>query len=159
MQPNQSEMLSTEIEYALPQETKFALAENHFLSMDWKGEHYERVFATCLFPLTKPTEFISIIDGDKKEVCLIRQLSDLEQSQQQILQVFLTNYYNRPQITQIFKIKAKTNHYIMVVDTNQGRREIVVESSRMGIFKVVGNETIYLADISGNNYWKKAKQK
>jgi len=152
MQPNQSELLSAELDYALPEETKFALAENHFLSMDWKGVHYERVFATCLFPLTKPKELISVLDGDKKELCLIRQLSDFHEEQQQVLSAFLANHYNRPKIVQIKQIKVKTNHYILVAVTNQGKQEIVVESSRMGIFKVIGNETIYLADISGNNY-------
>ena len=139
--------------FVSPKDVKFDLRDNYFLSMDYNEKHYERVFAVNLFPLSKKDEYISVLDEDKKEICLIKDIKEFSDKQKEIVLNFISGYYNRPEIIKIEWVKSKTNNYVLKVITNFGPREVVVESSKMGIFKVVKNEVIYIKDVSGNNYY------
>ena len=71
------------------------------------GEVYTELEPIRLFPLSGLTRYISLLDAEKKEVAIIRDLDRLDEASRNAVAGCLEEYYLIPKITAVLSIEEK----------------------------------------------------
>ncbi len=125
------------------------------LTVDGKTEEFERVVAVRCFPVTNPTEFVSIREPDSKkkgrgkEIGMIRRMADMPAEAQQLLTEELDRRYFTPEILKITSMKEKFGYSYWDVDTTAGKVTFVLNNPFHNI-RVLEDESVFINDIDGN---------
>ena len=102
------------------------------------------------FPLTMPWRFIILIDENDREVGLLRDLGDLDETSMKVLKDELERVYFIPKIKKIHRIKEEFGVLIWETETDKGPRRFEVTSRRD--VKKMGKRRIIVRDADGNLY-------
>jgi len=102
------------------------------------------------FPLTMPWRYIILIDENNREIGLLRDIKDLDDSSRKILKEELEKIYFIPRITKIRRIKEEFGVLIWETETDKGPRRFEVTSRRD--IKKIGKRRIIIRDADGNLY-------
>ena len=102
------------------------------------------------FPLTMPWRYIILIDENNREIGLLRNIKDLDDSSRKILKEELEKIYFIPKITKIQRIKEEFGVLIWETETDKGPRRFEVTSRRD--IKKIGKRRIIIRDADGNLY-------
>ena len=102
------------------------------------------------FPLTMPWRYIILIDENNREIGLLRDIKDLDDSSRKILKEELEKIYFIPKIKRIRRIKEEFGVLIWETDTDKGPRRFEVTSR--GNIKKIGMRRIIIRDADGNLY-------
>jgi len=103
-----------------------------------------------VFPLTRPWRYIILIDEKDKEIGLIRNIEDLDESSMKTLKDELERVYFIPKIKKIYQIKEEFGVLIWETETDKGPRRFEVTSRRD--VKKMGKRRIIVRDADGNLY-------
>jgi hypothetical protein len=103
------------------------------------------------FPLSMPDQYISVREGEKIEIGLIRKLTDLNAEQRQIIEEELKRRYVIPIITKVHRIKERFGVVDWSVDTNRGRRDFTTRDMRENVTRPSPGRYV-LTDVDGNRY-------
>lgn len=90
-----------------------------------------------VFPLSKPQEYLSIQDGEGKEVAVLRSLSELDQDSRKVIEEELDRRYFTPQITKIHRLRQEAGMWRFEVETTRGPSEFYVRNWRDSAFELV----------------------
>lgn len=102
------------------------------------------------FPLTMPWRYIILIDKNDREVGLLRDLGDLDETSMKVLKDELERVYFIPKIKKIHRIKEEFGVLIWETETDKGPRRFEVTSRRD--VKKMGKRRIIVRDADGNLY-------
>ena len=102
------------------------------------------------FPLTMPWRCIILIDENDKEIGLLRDVKELDESSMKVLKEELERVYFIPKIKKIRQIKEEFGVLIWETETDKGPRRFEVTSRRD--VKKMGKRRIIVRDADGNLY-------
>lgn len=90
-----------------------------------------------VFPLSDPDHFLSIIDGESKEVAILKTLDGLDASSHELLAGEIDRRYFTPRILRIVSLKQEAGMWKFVVDTQRGDAEFFVRNWRDSAVELV----------------------
>ena len=143
-----------DLNYFDPKELSFSLSDTGILSLDWKGTRYDAVLLTRLFPFQNPEEFLSVsgeVEGEPKELGILRKLSALSPEQQELLRGYLKYKYFIPRIEKIGKVEEKLGYVYMDVTTVLGAKTICIADVTSNVRQLEGamNKILAYRDLIG----------
>ena len=115
------------------------------------GEPPRAVSATRCYPITHPTQWIVLHDGDQEEIGLIADAADLPADSRKALESELQRTYILPRITAIHEIVDRHSIPAWRVDTDRAPRELEIASSRRDI-RFLGEGRVLIRDAEGNHF-------
>jgi hypothetical protein len=103
------------------------------------------------FPVSARLQWINILDGKNKEVCLIEDPAALDPESRRLVEEELERFYREANILRIHAIKQEYRTLFWDVYTDRGRRDFVVKWSSDTVFWRDANELL-LVDIDTNRF-------
>lgn len=100
------------------------------MSCSISGTEHKNVHLLRAFPLSSPSEFISIRDKDHVELGVIENLAGLDPASRKIAEDELTRRYFTPAITKIKALKSDASMWWFDVDTTRGPSDFYVRNWR-----------------------------
>jgi hypothetical protein len=89
---------------------------------------YPKVSLYQSAPLSKPGEFLSLLESKSEEIALVRRLDDLTPESRAIAEVELRRRYLTAKVTAITHVKQDFGVTYWHVQTDRGERDFVVQS-------------------------------
>ena len=108
-----------------------------------------RVF--CSFPLSRPDVYISLRDGENRELGLIEKLHDLDRASRQVAEEEIERRYFLPEITAVYRVQGHFGTYDWEVETDRGRRAFLVRGRGENIVRIPPH-LVVITDVLGNRY-------
>ncbi len=112
---------------------------------------YDRIFLHRAFPFDFPYAYISVLDGDSKEIGIIQEIDALGEENAAMLRAELDRKYYTPVIRQILSVKDKFGYSYWKVKTDEGEIEFTCRDTFSSLLKV-GGTRIFVNDIDGNRF-------
>lgn len=129
--------------------------KNGFLAVKIKGEEEicsDRVFLHRDFPFELLWEYISVIDGDSKELGLIYNIADFDKETEAMLKKELERKYYSPVITKIEALKERYGFSYWTAVTAEGRTiEFTIQDTFRHITRI-GEDKCVITDVDGNRF-------
>lgn len=115
------------------------------------GECFEKLEPRRLFPVSRNDEYITLLTSDGKEVAVIRNISDLDDSSAEVIANSLKDYYLVPFITEILSITEKNGTLSWTVQTNRGKKTFDIRNRNHDI-RVYPDGCVRIRDSHDNRY-------
>ena len=144
------------------QNAKFTRSQGNLVSLtlkkdDGEEEFFERVVVLRAFPITNPSEFLSVREPDSKkmgrgkEIGMIRYMSDFDEATQKLLLEELDRRYFSPQILKIHSVKEKFGYSYWDSKTTAGHVTFILNNPFSNI-RLFEDGRIFINDIDGNSF-------
>ena len=157
MENNEKTLLSDviKIEYANGNNAVFE-DKNGIIKMKYKPNNaeekeYDRVFLHRSFPNETADKYISVLNRDGNEICMIRDINEFDDETKKLLLRELKRKYHVFTIKKISSVKEKYGYSYWCVTDETGEREFTVQDTYKSITKIT-SDRIYVTDIDGNRY-------
>ncbi len=115
------------------------------------GTVTENLEPRCLFPLSDPEKYLTLLDKDEREVALVRDLSEVDEASAAALRVCLAEHYRIPQITAVLATEEKFGKLTFEVETDYGKTSFTVRSRHTDI-KSTKKGRVLMRDSNDNRY-------
>ena len=112
---------------------------------------YNRVFLHRAFPFENPDEYISIVDKNAAEIAIIRDITDVGESEREYIRSELDRKYYTPKIKKILSMKERFGFSYWKVETDSGEKNFTMQDTYRGIIKLDMGR-VFLTDVDGNRY-------
>ena len=112
---------------------------------------WPRIYLHRAFPFDMADKYISVLDKDKKEIGLIRDIHEFDPETQKLLTEELERKYYAPVVTKIYSVKERYGFSYWVVDTSSGRMSFTLQDTYRSLLKA-GKDRIFIIDMDGNRY-------
>ena len=112
---------------------------------------FPRVFLHRAFPFENPYEYISVLNGDNREIGFIRTLDELRAEDIPLVKDELERKYYTPTVTKILSMNERFGFSYWTVETEAGERTFTMQDTYRSIHRVSGTH-IFLNDVDGNRY-------
>ncbi len=115
----------------------------------------ERIFLSRAFPFDMPFEYISVLDGDKKEIGFIRSIDDFDEAQRALLINELETKYYTPTIKRILSVKERYGFSYWKCECEFGEKSFTLRDTFRSIIRTYTNEgktRVFILDVDGNRY-------
>src|SRR5215211_6781588 len=112
------------------------------LHLDLGGTAYRNVVVTCAFPLSLPLRFLSVRNADNNEIGMIKDASELDAENQQIVTEALERHYLMPLIQRVLRVKERFGTLDWEVMTNRGPRAFTTRDLRENVVHPVPGRTL-----------------
>lgn len=89
-----------------------------------------------VFPLSRPNEFLSLLDGAGKEIAVLRTTEGLDPESAHVFAQELDRRYFTPVITQIVELEQESGMWRFKVKTTRGDTEFFVRNWRDNAFEI-----------------------
>ena len=116
------------------------------------GRTFENLEPRRLFPVTNVQKYITLLDGDEREVALIRDLADLDEASREALEACFGEFYRVPLITRILEIRARFGSLTFTVETNCGGPVTFRIRNRHSDVKMLRSGRVLVCDANDNRY-------
>lgn len=144
-----------------PENAKFFRSEGGLISLslttDGKTETFERVVVIRSFPITNPSEYISVKEPDTRqkgrgeEIGLIVDLNIFDSETVALINEELARRYFTPIILKIYSMKEKYGYTYCEADTSAGRASFVLNNPSNNI-RTLEDGRVLITDTDGNRY-------
>ena len=124
--------------------------KNNFLYIKY-GEKEQRVFLCRQFPFELEWEFISVMDAEKQEIGIVRNVQDFEAETEALLREELARRYYSPVILRIHSSKERYGFSYWKVDTKEGTVSFTLHDTYRSIIRA-GENRIIMMDVNGNRF-------
>ena len=104
-----------------------------------------------LFPVSVADQYITLLDGEGVEQCVIRALADLPQASQAVLRAALDDYYLVPHIKRIISSSEKYGTLRWTVETERGIKSFDIRNRNHDI-RVNRDGSVRVRDADDNRY-------
>jgi hypothetical protein len=142
---------TTELRYFAPGEVRFARRAGR-LDMEVANEAtHLGVIVARAFPMTNPRRHISVSDRDRKELGLIRALTELDTDSHHLVEAELARRYLLPTITAVYRVNERFGTLDWHVLTSHGERRFTTRHLRDNL-AVPSPGRYLLTDVDGNRY-------
>ena len=82
--------------------------ENNLVNLETAGgERFEKLEPRRLFPVSRASNYITLLDEDGVEVAIIKSLMDLNKPSLEVIEYSLNDYYLVPHIQRILSVSEK----------------------------------------------------
>ena len=126
--------------------------ENNLVTLTLaSGETFESLEARRLFPVTRPDEYITMLNTEGVEVAVIRNIADLNEASRAAVTYSLNDYYLVPHIQRIISITEKYGTLHWVVETERGIKEFDIRNRNHDI-KAFRSGCVRVRDSDDNRY-------
>ena len=126
--------------------------ENNLVTLTLgSGEKFEGVEPRRLFPVSRPTSYISLLDSEGKEIAVVREISDLTPDSAAVLRESLDDYYLVPRITKIISKGEKYGTLRWTVETDRGIKSFDIRNRNHDI-KLYPSGKVRVRDSDDNRY-------
>ena len=126
--------------------------ENNLVTLTFAdGETYNRLEPRRLFPVNKIYNYITLLNEDGKEIAVIRDIADLNDSSRAVINTSLDEYYLVPLITKIVSITEKSGTLNWQVETNRGFKAFDVRDRNHDI-RIYNDGSVRVRDSHDNRY-------
>ncbi|MBQ8342133.1 MAG: DUF1854 domain-containing protein [Clostridia bacterium] len=115
------------------------------------GTVIENLEPRRLFPVTNANMYITLLDGEEKEVAFVRDLEELDKDSAKALQECFKEYYRIPQITRLIDSEEKFGSLTWTVETDRGVVSFRIRNRHSDI-KCWNNARILVRDTNDNRY-------
>lgn len=142
-----------------PENARFFRSGGGLISLELKGkdgvEVFERVVILRAFPVTNPTEFLSVREPDTKkkgrghEIGMIRYMSDFDKETQDLFMEEIDRRYFSPVILKITGVKEKFGYSYWDAETTAGNVTFILNNPFNNI-RELEDGRVYIYDIDGN---------
>lgn len=131
---------------------KITLRQDYFLDVESeKGEKYSKVDAVRLFPVSRPENYLVLLDENKNELAIIRSLDGLDEQSKKELEVYINQYYTVPIISKVDKAIWADDTLTVTAQTSYGDCSFKVRSRPMNIVHL-RNGNVIIRDINDCRY-------
>ncbi len=131
-----------------PKTVKIVLEKENVLRLDVDGKVYESLSPAKPFPITSP-EYVIFRDGNGADVCVVRDINELDDDSKRNLQSILDKMYFIPKIVKIERIETSGDEFEWDIVTDKGPRTFRTRG-RMSIIPV--GDRIIVTDVNDNVY-------
>lgn len=104
-----------------------------------------------LFPVNNPDEYITFLDTDGVERCVLRHLSDVDNASRGVILASLDDYYLVPHILAITKVTEKYGTLRWTVSTDRGEKSFDIRNRNHDI-RVSKDGSVRVRDSDDNRY-------
>ncbi len=144
------------LEILEPKSLEFFKDEAGFISLKANGKEYFNVRLTRLIPFYSATKYISVAhnnqDNEFVEIGVIKDITELNSKQFELVNEYLEYKYFMPEITKIYSIKDNSRGFIFVdIETDSGRKTICIRDWYSN-FRMLSDSLLYAQDVDGNKY-------
>ena len=124
----------------------------HILTGEDREEKvYDRIFLHRMFPFEEPERYLSVLDGDQKELGIIEDLAVFGEEECKILRSELERKYYLKKILTIDRLKDRYGFTYWDVTTPEGKTSFTLQDTQRSIQKMDENR-LMIIDIDGNRY-------
>lgn len=145
------ELNTAVINFLDPEKCHFYINPNGFTALKTEDKDYRRVRLIRTLPLRRPFEYISVSDMDKKEIGIIRNVSDFPKDDREIIKNDLALRYYCPEITEIYSVKDKMGLFYFDVSIDGFKKTFSVKDISRNI-KMLDSGAVMLTDADGNRF-------
>ena len=143
------------LEYATPENAVFE-EKRGFISLTFRpadGEEktYERVKLQRNFPNSTPDEYLSVLDDEDNEICLVRNVSDLGEETAELLRREAARRYYVFTVKKILSVNQRYGYSYWKIESGDGVREFTVRDTYRN-FRKLGPDRAAVTDVDGNRY-------
>lgn len=115
------------------------------------GATFKRLEPRRLFPISRTSTYITLLDTDGNEVAVIRDLKELDTKSLEVIEASLNDFYLVPYITAILSVSEKYGTLHWRVETNRGIKEFDIRNRNHDI-RVYNNGCVRVRDSDDNRY-------
>lgn len=135
------------------QNAVFAKTEGGFLSLDFEGQHWDRVNVIRLFPFTEPDKFISVRTAEERsrEIGIIEDLHTLPAETVKLIESQLTLHYFTPIIKKVIDIKDEYGYAYFHVLTDRGECRFIINMGGNAVVRLTDSRLL-ISDIDENRF-------
>ena len=127
-------------------------SENNLVNLTLgSGECYENLEPRRLFPVSRESEYITLLDTDGVEVAVIRSLSQMDDHSQAVIKESLDDYYLVPTILRIISTQEKFGTLRWTVETDRGIKTFDIRNRNHDI-RVSRDGKVRVRDADDNRY-------
>lgn len=139
-----------ELKFLNKDNASFKPTPGGFVSLEFEGEFYSRVYFHRAFPFSAPDEYISVreSEGKNKEIGMIRNLNELGETQKLVKKQLELRYFT-PKITSVYKVKEEYGYSYWDVNTDRGPCRFTADAN--GVVKLSATRLI-VNDVDGNRF-------
>lgn len=102
-------------------------------------------------PLSKPDEFLALLDGKGKEILMVRHINDLPEAAQEVVRKELAVRYLNSTVRQVLSAKTEFGVTYWHVLTDRGEKEFVTQSLQENA-QWLDADFLLLIDTDGNRF-------
>ena len=127
------------------------VCENNLVTLTLEcGESLDYLEPRRLFPVSRESEYITLLDKDGKERALIRSLGELNESSRDVIASSLDSYYLVPEITRVIDIVQKYGNIRWHCESDRG--ELKFDVLRGNDIKYTPDGRVRIRDSNDNRY-------
>lgn len=112
---------------------------------------YIRVKVVRAAPLSHPHQYISLLDSQDEEICMIDDLKQLDEATRSIINEELDRRYLTSTVQRVNSVRNEFGTSYWEVETNRGQREFVVQNVAENA-RWLGDHRLLLIDVDGNRF-------
>ena len=112
---------------------------------------YLKVKVVRAAPLSNPDRYICFLDGKDEEICMVDDLTVLDEEARTIIKEELDRRYLTSMIERIDAVRSEFGTSYWNVVTNRGEREFVVQNAAENA-QWLGDHRLLLIDVDGNRF-------
>jgi hypothetical protein len=120
------------------------------IAVDDAGQEFVGVVPLRLFPLSDPDCWIALLGEDGREIAVISDPKELDESSRKLLEVELGRREFVPIVRQILWVSGNSEPCSMRVDTDRGRTEFVLKND--DDIRRLGPSSVLIVDSHGIRY-------
>ena len=138
--------------FYIQKEDIITVNENNLVNVTTSdGRAYEKLEPRRLFPVSRQSNYITLLDENGVEVAIIRSLDDLNKEALDVIQFSLDDYYLVPHISRIISVYEKNGKIHWIVETERGIKEFDVRNRNHDI-RVYRDGRVRVRDSDDNRY-------
>ena len=136
----------------LTSKDEITVNENNLVNVTLQnGDILEKLEPRRLFPVSKPNDYITLLDTNGDEKAVIRSISELAPSSREVIEYSLNDYYLVPHILKIISITEKNGKVHWCVETDRGYKEFDVRNRNHDV-RVYSDGRMRVRDSDDNRY-------
>ena len=116
------------------------------------GSCFDSAEPRCLFPLSDPERYVSLLEDGKREVALIRDLAELEEDSAKAVRDCLAEYYLIPHILHVYSVKDQYGTLVWTCETDRGRVTFRIKDRHNDIKFFHATNRLLIRDSNDNRY-------
>lgn len=116
------------------------------------GTVYEELEPRMLFPFTKETQYIALLEKGEKEIALIRDLDDIDDDSRKAVRECFKEYYMIPHIKKVLECYDRFGMLKWKVETDRGVISFIIKNRHSDIKHLHGGHRIIIRDSNDNRY-------
>ena len=131
---------------------KIEECENNLVTLTTSdGTVYERLEPRRLFPVSRESEYITLLNEEGVEIAVIRSLSELNSDSREAIKFALDDFYLIPHITKIISKQEKYGTLRWTVETDRGIKSFDIRNRNHDI-RVYKDGRVRVRDADDNRY-------